>query len=172
MRLMNTGLVVVVALLAACSSDSAGDRQPENQAPTVSAIPPSNTMANGPSQPIVFTVRDESVNTLAISASSDRPELVPGDAIVVAGSGALRTLTITPTVDRTGDAMITVVVQDADGLAASSSFLLTVTAEQKSMQQFARDVFTSPDDAEPALINAVEFAQDANDDDFADLLAQ
>ncbi|MDJ0699200.1 MAG: hypothetical protein QNJ07_05040 [Woeseiaceae bacterium] len=172
MRLRNTGLVVAVSLLTACSSDTAVDREPANRAPTVSAIPSSNAMANGTSQPIVFSVSDESVNTLAISASSDRPQLVQSDAIVVAGSGALRTLTITPTVDKTGDAMITVIARDTDGLAASSSFLLTVTAEQKSMQQFARDLFSSPGDDEPALINAVEFAQDANDDDFADLLAQ
>ncbi len=171
MKLINAGLVVAVSLLAACGSDSAVDRQPVNQAPTVSAIPSSNTMANGPSQAIAFSVSDESVNSVAISASSDRPQLVPDEAIVIAGNGAHRTLTITPTADRTGDAMITVIARDTNGLAASSSFLLTVIAEQKSMQQFARDVFSSPEDDEPALINAVEFAQDADDDDFADLLA-
>ena len=82
-----------------------------------------------------------------------------------------RTLTVNPVVDMTGDAMITIIVRDAENLAASSSFLLTVTAEQKSMQQFTRDNFVSTPDDEPELINAVEFAQDADDDDFADLLA-
>ena len=172
MRIQNAGLVLVVSLLAACSGDSAGNRQPIDQAPTVSAIPATDTVANGSSQPIGFSVSDESVGNLAISVSSDRPQLVPNDAIVVAGNGAQRTLVITPTVDMTGDAMISVVVRDAGGLGASSSFLLTVTAEQKSMQQFARDAFSSPEDDEPTLINAVEFAQDADDDDFADLLAQ
>ena len=172
MRLMNATPVLVVSLLAACGSGSSGDRQPANQAPTVSAIPATDTVANGSSLPILFTVGDENVDTLAISVSSDRPQLVPNDAIAVAGAGAQRTLTITPSVDMKGDAMITVIAQDTDGLSTSSSFLLTVTAEQKSMQQFARDSFSSSGDDEPALINAVEFTQDADDDDFADLLAQ
>ncbi len=172
MRLTTTGLVLVAALLAACSSDSTGDRQPANQPPTVSAIPATNTVANTPSQPIAFSVSDENLAALAISASSDRPELVPNDAFVIAGTGAQRSLTITPVVDRKGDAMITVIARDANGLAASSSFLLTVAAEERSMQQFARETFLGSEDDEPALINAVEFTQDADDDDFADLLAQ
>ena len=40
------------------------------------------------------------------------------------------------------------------------------------MQQFIRAAFASSADDDPELINAVEFAQDADDDDFADLLAQ
>ncbi len=172
MRSMNAGLLLVVSLLAACSSDSAGERQAVNKAPTVSAIPAMDTVANGPSQAIAFWVSDENVAGVTISVLSDRPELVPEDAIVVVGTGTERTLTITPTVDMTGDAMISVIAKDSGGLSASSSFLLTVTSEQKSMQQFARDTFSSPEDDEPALINAVEFSQDADDDDFADLLAQ
>ena len=172
MKTLNTGLVLVVSLLAACSGGSAGDRQPVNRAPTISAIPATATTANRASQPIAFTVGDERVAALDVSVSSDRPALVPDDAIVAAGIGAERTLTITPAVDMTGDAMITVIARDAAGLAASSSFLLTVNAEQKSMTQFARDAFDSDEDDEPVLINAVEFDQDADEDDFADLLAE
>ncbi len=172
MRINNAGLVLGLSLLAACSSDSSGDRQAENRAPTVSAIPAIDTVANGSSQPIAFSVSDESVSTLSIVALSDRPEIVPNDAIVIDGAGANRTLTVTPVVDTTGDSMISVIVEDREGLAASTSFLLTVIAEQKSMQQFARDTFADSEDDEPALINAVEFTQDADDDDFADLLAQ
>ncbi len=172
MRNMNAGLVLVASLLAACSGGSTGERQAVNQPPAVSAIPAMDTVANGPSQAISFSVSDENVNAVTISVLSDRPELVPEDAIVVVGTGANRSLTITPTVDMTGDAMISVIARDTGGLSASSSFLLTVTAEQKSMQQFARDTFSSPEDDEPALINAVEFSQDADNDDFADLLAQ
>lgn len=170
MKHMNTGLVLVVSLLAACSSGSTGDREPSNQAPTVSAIPATDTVANGTSQPIVFSVDDENVASLAITVTSDRPALVPDTAIVVDGSDTQRMLTITPAIDMTGDAMITVIAEDNGGLRTSSSFLLTVVAEQKSMAQFARDAFASAEDDEPVLINAVEFNQDADEDDFADLL--
>ncbi len=172
MKFMNAGLVLVLALLAACGSDSAGDRQPVNQAPTVSAIADNVAVANTSSQPIVFSVDDEDVSNLAVTVSSDRLQLVPDTGLAIAGSGTVRTLTITPAVDRVGDAMITVIVRDAEGLAASASFLFTVNAESKSMQQFARELFISSEDGEPTFINAVEFAQDADEDDFADLLAE
>ena len=163
-------LLLVVSLLAACSSDSSGER--ENIAPILSDIASVNTTANAVSQPIDFRVFDENVSTLSFDVNSDRPEVVSNDAIQVVGSGSMRSLEITPVVDMTGDSMITIIATDAAGLAASTSFLLTVVPEQKSMSQFARDTFTATEDDEPALINAVEFDQDADDDDFADLLAQ
>ncbi len=172
MNTKHAGLLLVVSLLAACSSDSTGDRPPENRPPSVSAIPETTTPANNPSQAINFLVSDESVESLMLSASSDRPDLVPSSAIRIDGTGSIRSLTVTPVIDMTGDAMITIIAEDLDGLAASSSFLLLVNPEEKSMSQFARDTFIESEDDEPALINAVEFNQDANEDDFADLLAQ
>lgn len=172
MKISHAGLIFAVSLLAACSSDPRNDRAPVNRAPSVSAIPATSMTANGVSPPIAFTLADENVQALVLSAFSDRPSVVPDNAIAVAGDGAARTLTITPVVDTTGDAMITVIANDTEGLAASSSFLLTVIAEQKSMSQFARDVFMRSADEEPTPINAVDFFQDADDDDFADLLAQ
>ncbi len=172
MKTQNAGLLLVVSLLAACSSDSSGERQPVNRAPSISAIAETSTPANGPSQAINFLVSDESVESLTLSASSDRPDLVPSSAIRIDGTGSNRSLTITPVIDMTGDAMITVIAEDTAGLAASSSFLLLVDPEQKSMSQFARDTFVASEDDEPALINAVEFDQDADEDDFDDLLAQ
>ena len=171
MKSVNLGLPAVLFLVAACSSGSGDDPAPVNQAPEISAIAAQSTVANGASQPIAFSLSDEAVNALTITASSDRQQLVPDSGLTIAGSGVSRTLTVNPVVDMTGDAMITIIVRDAENLAASSSFLLTVTAEQKSMQQFTRDNFVSTPDDEPELINAVEFAQDADDDDFADLLA-
>ena len=103
---------------------------------------------------------------------SDRQQVVPDDGLVLAGSGADRTITVTPVDDVTGDAFITIVVTDPTGLSASASFLLVVDPEQRSMNQFARDTFATEADDEPVLINAVEFVMDAEEDDFADLLAQ
>ncbi|MDJ0910998.1 MAG: hypothetical protein QNI99_17585 [Woeseiaceae bacterium] len=173
MKRINAGLALTASLLAACGgSGSGGGQQPVNVAPTISPIADTDTVANAASQPIIFSLTDEDVSSVAISVSSDRPGVVPNDAISVSGTGAVRRLEIVPVVDTTGDAMITVIVQDTEGLGASSSFLLTVVAEQQSMSQFTRDMFLGAADGEPALINAVEFEQDADEDDFADLLAQ
>ncbi len=40
----------------------------------------------------------------------------------------------------------------------------------QSFSAFFRTVFADPADAEPRDVNALEFVQDAQDDDFADLL--
>ena len=50
--------------------------------------------------------------------------------------------------------------------------MLTIVPQQISLQQFVRAEFDLAADDEPQLINAIEFDQDAEDDDFADLLAQ
>jgi len=171
MKPMYAGLALASLGLAACGG-SGDDPQPVNQAPTISAIADQGITANGASDPIAFSLGDEAVGDLTIAASSDRQNLVADDGITLAGTGSARSLTITPQADEAGDAFITIVVTDSEGLSDGTSFLLTVSPEQKSMQQFARDTFAEDADDEPALINAVEFAEDAENDDFADLLAQ
>ena len=170
MRVSISTVALLTLLLAACDNSS-DSPPPANRAPTVSAIAATTTVANGASQPIGFEVSDENVAALQLTATSDNTALVADDAIVFGGSGGTRTLTITPSADMTGDAQITVVAVDAEGLMDGASFVLTVSAEQRSMQQFTRTAFADDADDDPSLINAVEFAQDADDDDFADLLA-
>jgi len=166
-RLFEPGLDVT-----ACSGSGSNDRAPVNQAPSIAAIAGQNTVANATSAPIAFSVFDEQVSSLSISASSDRQQVIPDSNLSLAGTGNERTVTATPLPDVTGDAFITIVATDAEGLSASTSFLLIVDAEQRSMQQFARDTFATDANEDPVLINAVEFAMDAEADDFADLLAQ
>lgn len=173
MKTLYVSLAALTALLAGCGGSS-GDRAPvdQNQAPTISAIADQATSANQESAPIAFSVMDENVTGLTISVTSDRQNVVPDSALALSGAAASRSLTATPVIDTTGDAMITIIATDDGGLSASTSFLLTVNAEQRSMAQFARDTFVTAEDDEPELVNAVEFLQDAEDDDFADLLAQ
>lgn len=162
-----------LALLALAACDNGGDDgPPPNAAPVLGDIADQSTPANAPSAAIGFTVTDEDANAMTFALSSDNETLVANDAIVLGGGGANRSVTITPTPDMLGDAMIIIIGTDTAGLQASTSFLLTVTAEQKSMQQFTRDTFADSPDGDPELVNAVEFTFDAEDDDFADFLAQ
>jgi hypothetical protein len=97
-----------------------------NTPPTISDIPNQVVNMNTTLGPIAFTIGDLDVgNTLTVTGSSSDPALVPNANIVFGGSGADRTLTITPVVNLTGTASITVTV--SDGLAtASDTFLLTI----------------------------------------------
>ena len=169
MKLSTTTLLAMAVVLAAC--DGSSRRPAANTAPTISNIADQSMTANRPTDPIGFSVADDQTGALQISATSDNESVVPNSGISIAGSGTSRSLTVTPTPDTAGDAMISIVVTDQAGLMTGSSFLLTINPEQRSMQQFTRDEFAAGADDEPFLINAVEFDQDADTDDFADLLA-
>src|SRR5207244_215135 len=77
--------------------------------------------------PITFTVGDvdTALASLTVSGSSSNPALVPNGNIVFGGSGANRTVTITPAANQTGVATLTVAVSDGQ-LSTSTSFQLTV----------------------------------------------
>ena len=165
-------IATLLSLLVAGCGGSGSSPAPVNAAPTISAIADQNTTANEQSAAIAFTVMDEQISNLSISASSDNQQVVPDSELVLGGSGTMRSVTITPVIDTLGDAFITIIVTDQAGLSASTSFLLTVVPQQVSLQQFVRTTFADAEDGDPALINAIAFDQDADNDDFADLLAQ
>lgn len=171
MKTRYTAMALISMLIAACGGGSGNTPPAANAAPTISPIADQSTDANKESQPISFNVTDEQVSNLSYELASDNQQVVPDDGLVLGGNGANRTLTITPVVDTLGDAFVTVIVTDADGLSASTSFLLTIAPEQLSLQQFARTSFAGSADDAPEFVNAVEFTQDADEDDFADLLA-
>src|SRR5262249_14418643 len=100
-----------------------------NQPPTVSDIP-NQTISQGASTgPLAFTVGDAETPaaSLTVSGSSSNPTLVPNANIVFGGSGANRTVTVTPATGRTSSATST--GTESDGSAtASDTFVLAVNA--------------------------------------------
>ena len=172
MKLKYAGIALVSALVAACGGGSGSDPVAGNAPPTISAIGDRSIEANNASQAIGFAVSDEQPGSLDFTVTSDNQQVVADDGLVLGGSGTSRSISVSPVIDTTGDAVVTIVVTDTQGLAASTSFLVTVDPEVKSLQQFARDAFAASADSEPELVNAVEFVQDAGSDDFADILAQ
>lgn len=172
MKTLYASLAALGFLMTACSDGGSSRRPSVNQAPGITPIGQQATPANAASAPIAFAVSDEQVDTLSLTVTSDRQQVVPDDGLLLGGTGSARSITVTPVEDVTGDTFVTIVATDAGGLSASTSFLLVVEPEQRSMQQFARDAYATDANDDPVLINAVDFAMDAEDDDFADLLAQ
>lgn len=97
-----------------------------NDPPTISAIAPQTLTEGTTSNPIPFTVGDleTNVNSLVVTADASNPDLI--DTLTVNGSGANRSLTISPAPHLNGQAMVTVTVRDGGNLTASRSFLVTV----------------------------------------------
>ncbi|TVR15589.1 MAG: formylglycine-generating enzyme family protein, partial [Planctomycetota bacterium] len=103
-----------------------------NTAPTITSIADQFSVADGSTiGPIAFTIGDAETpaGDLTVTGSSSNTTLVPNGNITLGGSDAERTVTITPASGETGTATITLTVEDAGGLTASSSFIVTVGGE-------------------------------------------
>ncbi len=100
-----------------------------NTAPTISPIPNQNTPANAAIGPINFSIGDAETDpdNLTLTNGSSNPALVPTNNIVFGGSGANRTVTITPAPGQQGSSTITIFVSDGVNVS-STSFLLQVGA--------------------------------------------
>jgi hypothetical protein len=99
----------------------------ENSLPTISAIPPRHlTDEDTPVGPIAFTVSDMETpaNDLSVHATSSNVALVPVRNVVFAGTGADRSVTITPAANRFGQATITLGVTDSDGGSRTRSLTI------------------------------------------------
>lgn len=100
---------------------------PVNDAPSISDIANQATDEDTTSSVFGFTVGDieSAVGSLTVTAVSSDTILVPVGNISVGGSGANRTVTVTPAPNRFGNATITVTVSDGT-TSTSDSFILTV----------------------------------------------
>lgn len=109
-----------------------------NSPPSLTAIANRIIAEDSSTGPLAFTVSDPDNDPggLGVSASSSNPSLVPAGGLVLGGSGANRTLTVTPARDQSGTALITVRVSDGQ-LAVARSFELTVTPAAAAPWQIA-----------------------------------
>lgn len=101
-----------------------------NNPPTISHIGNQTILEDGATGALGFTVGDIETPPagLVVSASSSNPTLTPQNQIVLGGSGASRTVTITPGADQFGTATITLTVTDGNGATNSDNFALTVNS--------------------------------------------
>jgi hypothetical protein len=124
----------------------------QNDPPTISQIADQTTPQNTATGLIPFTIGDveTSASSLTVGASSSNPSLI--SALTLGGSGANRTLRITPAQNQFGTAVITVTVADGDGGIGSDSFLLTVTTVNQPPTLDALSDVTIVEDAGPQTV--------------------
>ncbi len=100
-----------------------------NTPPTISVLENQVVPPGGNTGALAFTVGDAetAADNLVVSALSSNTALVPTDAVVFAGSGADRTVTVTPAAGQAGMATITLIVSDGVRIA-QTSFTVQVNA--------------------------------------------
>ena len=99
-----------------------------NGAPTITPIADQTIMPSSTTGPLTFTLGDDNTPAaqLLVRATSSNGVLVPPGGVVIAQTGADRTITVTPEAGRTGVADITLAVTDANELTTTTSFRVTV----------------------------------------------
>ena len=152
--------------------------QPVNAAPTLSALANITLNPGTASGAIPFTIGDSDtdVSALMVTDSSSNPALVPGANILLGGSGANRTVTITPLPGMIGTTAVGLNVHDGL-LTTSRSFVVTVTGTPLETWRFANFGSTlaqgpAADDADPdgdGQNNRAEFAAGTDPNNPADV---
>ena len=130
-----------------------------NIAPTISAIADQNTLRNQPLLNLPFVIGDAEspVTALSVTATSDNATLFPASGINLGGTGANRTLNLTPAANQFGSANIRVTVTDPDGGTAVSNFRVVVQLDTQYITSLqptttgAQFVFSQPVVVGPGL---------------------
>ncbi len=104
-----------------------------NDAPTIAGLSGLTINEDSGATVIPFTVGDaESFpSSLLVSVASANPALLPQENMLLGGTGASRTLTITPALNEFGTAMVSVVVREGlapDDLSVTNAFEVRVQA--------------------------------------------
>jgi hypothetical protein len=127
-----------------------------NDPPTISDVATQATTENIATAALPFTVGDDltAPGSLTLTKSSSDPTLVPPANIVFGGSGANRTVTVTPAANQSGTTYITLTVSDGTH-TASDGFWLTV-GDAATPQTLSVPLAASADDAEESAIGTVD----------------
>lgn len=158
-----SGVVLLVAGLSACGGGSS--YHSVDPTPTVSGLS-DRSIAQDSTTTLNFNVgdADSGAAALTVTATSSDPALVPVDAITVGGSGANRTLQITPTAEALGEATITVRATDPTNRVAVSSFKLRVNGVFVPVSTATLDAFAVDESGDPKPVNGMTYTGDVNED--------
>jgi subtilisin-like proprotein convertase family protein len=130
-----------------------------NTPPTITGIADQTINLNTSTGPLSFAIGDveTAAGSLTLSGASSNPTLVPTNNIVFGGSGANRTVAVSPATNQTGSATITVGVSDGQ-ITTSTNFAVTVSSSAVGTKSFTNAAaITIPDSGAatpyPSVIN-------------------
>lgn len=168
--------MLAASLSSACTGGGGYDDPPaqQKQAPQIAGLQDQsmNQDTSTPMLPFQVSDADSGANALTVTATSSDTSLIPAEGVVLDGTGANRTLQITPAAEAIGAATVTVRAVDPDGLRAERIVRVTVNGVFVSFRTVANEVFAMGEDAEERSMSGFTVIPDADDDSaaFDDLL--
>ena len=136
------------------------------QAPQISGLMDQSLPQDTSSPTLSFAVSDadSGANAVTVTATTSDEAIVPATGIVLGGSGANRTLQITPAAEVFGNAMITIRASDPDGLVAQQVVRVTVNGVFVSFTSAVNDWFALEENDDEHSVTGFTFTLDADDD--------
>jgi VCBS repeat-containing protein len=115
-----------------------------NTPPVISVIPDKQIEINTVAGPLTFAIGDieDDSTALVLSKTSSNTALVPINNIVFGGSGANRTVTVTPLNNQSGATNINITVTDTAGASDNEEFVLTVNPVGNTPPVAVDDVYS------------------------------
>jgi hypothetical protein len=168
---------VSAGLLTACGGGGGYDSppQPAAQAPTIVGLADQSLPQDTWTPVLNFQVSDpdSGADSVTVTATSSDAAIIPAEGIVLGGSGANRTLQITPAPEIFGDATITLRATDPDGLSAQQVVRVTVNGVFVSFTTTVNDWFALDENDDEPVLSGFTFTLDADDNPAAfDVLLQ
>src|SRR6185369_6073671 len=138
---------------------------PQAAAPRITGLTNQTVAQDTPTAVLNFQISDADTDPskVQVTAQSLDATLVRPDGIELGGSGAMRTLRITPAEDAKGTAQIAVHAVDPTGLTADQTLVLTVNAVTASFVASTTDVYATGEAEAPRAVSGVTFTADADD---------
>lgn len=154
------------AVLTACGGGYDSPPAPAQQAPTIAGLADQSLPQDTTTPVLNFQVNDadSGAGAVTVTATSSDPSIVPAEGIVLGGSGANRTLQITPAPEMFGSATITIRAADPDGLAAQQAIRVTVNGVFVSFTTTVNEWFALGENDDEPVLSGFTFTQDADDD--------
>jgi hypothetical protein len=173
-RKLNNALLAALTagLVAACGGGGGSDNPPTTTPPPARQAPQILGLADqmlpqDTSTPVLtFQVSDSDSGaaSVVLTAISSDTNLIPAEGMVLGGSGANRTMQITPAAEAFGETMLTIRATDPDGLTAQQSIRIQVNGVFVSFLGTVNDVFPIEENGEQRALTGFTFTQDVDDD--------
>ncbi len=171
MKMFKIGSVLAfpVAAFSGCSGGASSGAPEVQQAPQILGAVTTEFNQDTTSPPLLFKITDNDTASgqLQIIASSSDTELIPAQGLNIEGTGADRTLRITPSAESVGTATVTITARDLGGLTTSLALSVKINPVLVAFSALTNDAFARQETADESKVFGLTVQPDVDHDENA-----